>query len=158
MPIDAQIEGCYGLLGMIQLLGGPYLLVIKEIHHRVGSLLGHPIYEIGKVDMWPIQAESDSNSSTTENANLTDSEARQILENEFLRLVKMLLTTVHLYFSPSLDLTRNMQRQLGSPEISFENLRRMYMANTALITPFCKDPAMLKFVMIAIHGCKLACA
>lgn len=143
---EMVVEPCYGILGIIDLLAGPYLLVIKDVRRRVGSLLEHSIYEVGNVAMHPLSPSANLSTSQTE------------MESTCLRLLNSLIANIHLYFSPTIDLTRLMQQQPDNAGVSLSHVRRQYMANTALIEPFLSlnDDTVTNFLMVAIHGCKLA--
>lgn len=93
-----KIWTIFGVIGMLKLLAGSYLLVIVE-RECVGSYLGHPIFKISSLKIFPCD-QSLKNST----------EGQKKMENEFSALLHAAEKTSGLYFSYDVNLTLCSQR------------------------------------------------
>lgn len=93
-----KIRTIFGVVGMLKLLAGSYLLVITE-RECVGSYLGHPIFKISSMKVFPCD-QSLKNSS----------EEQKKMETEFYRLLNVAERTPGLYFSYDVNITLSAQR------------------------------------------------
>ncbi|KAL2522045.1 Phosphoinositide phosphatase SAC7 [Forsythia ovata] len=93
-----KIRTIFGVVGMLKLLAGSYLLVITE-RECVGSYLGHPIFKISSMKVFPCD-QSLKNSS----------EEQKKMETEFYRLLNVAERTPGLYFSYDVNITLSTQR------------------------------------------------
>ncbi|CAI9753324.1 unnamed protein product [Fraxinus pennsylvanica] len=93
-----KIRTIFGVVGMLKLLAGSYLLVITE-RELVGSYLGHPIFKISSMKVFPCD-QSLKNSS----------EEQKKMETEFYRLLNIAERTSGLYFSYDVNITLSAQR------------------------------------------------
>ncbi|CAI9758062.1 unnamed protein product [Fraxinus pennsylvanica] len=93
-----KIQTIFGVVGMLKLLAGTYLLVITE-RECVGSYLGHRIFKISSMKIFPCD-QSLKNSS----------EEQKKMENEFYRLLNVAKKTPGLYFSYDVNITLSAQR------------------------------------------------
>lgn len=89
----------FGIIGLINLLVGPCLLLISE-RRFIGNITGIPIYSIQGVKFIPLNANSTS--------NLQDSQKRA--EATYKSIIESLLTDGYFYFSYILDLTTSLKR------------------------------------------------
>ncbi len=88
-----------GVVGVVHLLSGPYILVVAAAE-AVGKLLGHDVYRVTDVSILPFAA------------NLSGLPAvRQQDEQLYLSMLRTFLTSRHLYFSYTMDLTNSLQEQ-----------------------------------------------
>ncbi|KAI3665273.1 hypothetical protein L6452_43897 [Arctium lappa] len=93
-----KIQTIYGVVGILKLLAGSYLLVITQ-RECVGSYLGHPIYKILSLKVFPCDR-------TAKNAR----DEKKKMELEFYSLLKVAERTPGLYFSYDVNITLSAQR------------------------------------------------
>ena len=89
-----------GVVGVVHLLSGPYLLVVAGAGH-VGKLLGHDVYRVTDVHILPFAADLSGLPAP-----------RQQDEQLYLSMLRTFLTSRHLYFSYTMDLTNSLQEQV----------------------------------------------
>ncbi|XP_043810057.1 phosphoinositide phosphatase SAC6 isoform X3 [Manihot esculenta] len=93
-----KIKTIFGVVGMLKLVAGSYLVVISE-GESVGSYLGHPIFKISSLKILPCDH------------SLKDSSVEQKkVETEFSGLLRVAERTSGLYFSYHTNLTLSAQR------------------------------------------------
>ncbi|CAA3005537.1 phosphoinositide phosphatase SAC6-like [Olea europaea subsp. europaea] len=93
-----KIRTIFGVVGMLKLLAGSYLLVITE-RECVGSYLGHPIFKISSMEAF-----------TCDQSLKKNSEEQKKMETEFYRLLNVAERTPSLYFSYDVNITLSVQR------------------------------------------------
>ncbi|KAG7026706.1 Phosphoinositide phosphatase SAC7 [Cucurbita argyrosperma subsp. argyrosperma] len=93
-----KIRTIFGVIGMLKLLAGSYLIVITD-RESVGSYLGHPIFRISSLKVFP--CDHSVNSSPVE---------QKKMEAEFSGLLNVAEKTPGLYFSYDTNLTLSAQR------------------------------------------------
>ncbi|XP_043814831.1 phosphoinositide phosphatase SAC6 isoform X3 [Manihot esculenta] len=93
-----KIRTIFGVVGMLKLVAGSYLIVILE-RECVGSYLGHPIFKITSLKILPCDC-SLKNSSVEQKK----------VETEFSGLLRVAERTHGLYFSYDTNLTLSAQR------------------------------------------------
>ncbi|KAM7523974.1 hypothetical protein LguiA_013876 [Lonicera macranthoides] len=93
-----KLRTVYGIIGLLKLLAGTYVLVITE-RESVGSYLGHPIFKVSSMKIFPCD-HSVKNSSAEQKK----------LESEFSELLKVAEKSPGLYFSYDVNLTLSAQR------------------------------------------------
>ncbi|XP_072956221.1 phosphoinositide phosphatase SAC7-like isoform X2 [Typha angustifolia] len=93
-----KVRTVFGVIGMLKLLVGSYLLMITE-RECVGSFLGHPIFKVSALQILPCNL-SLKNSSTEQKK----------VEAEFSNLLNAAERTSGLYFSYDINLTLCSQR------------------------------------------------
>lgn len=93
-----KIRTIFGVVGVLKLLAGSYLIVITE-RECVGSYLGHPIYKVASLKILPCD----------HSLNNSPAEQKKV-EAEFSRLLKLAERTPGLYFSYDTNLTLSIQR------------------------------------------------
>ncbi|KAM5546960.1 phosphoinositide phosphatase SAC6 [Rosa sericea] len=93
-----KIRTIFGVVGVLKLVAGSYLMVITE-RLSVGSYLGHPIYKVSSFKVFPCDH------------SLRNSPAEQKkMETEFSALLNIAERTPGLYFSYEANLTLSSQR------------------------------------------------
>ncbi|KAL3038713.1 hypothetical protein AAZX31_01G146600 [Glycine max] len=92
-----KIYTIFGVVGMLKLLAGSYLLVITE-RESVGSYLGHPIFKISKLKVFPCDN------------SLKNTPPEKKIEMEFSGLLNVAEKTSGLFFSYETNLTLSAQR------------------------------------------------
>ncbi|PWA76866.1 hypothetical protein CTI12_AA227760 [Artemisia annua] len=93
-----KIQTIYGVVGILKLLAGSYLVVITE-RKCVGSYLGHPIYKVLSLKVF--SCDRSAKNSRYEKIKL---------ESEFRSLLKVAEKTPGLYFSYDVNITLSTQR------------------------------------------------
>ncbi|KAG2242858.1 hypothetical protein Bca52824_095304, partial [Brassica carinata] len=93
-----KIHPISGVVGMLKLLAGSYLVVVTE-SERVGSFLGHPIFKITSLKVLPC-----------DHSLKNSPEEQKKMENEFSRLLSVAEKTTGLFFSYQVNLTLSSQR------------------------------------------------
>ncbi|XP_047314895.1 phosphoinositide phosphatase SAC7-like [Impatiens glandulifera] len=93
-----DIQTIYGVAGMLKLLAGSYLLVIKE-RECVGSYLGHPMFKVTSLKVLPCDH------------SLKNSPVEQKkMETEFSKLLSVAELSPGLFFSYDVNTTLSLQR------------------------------------------------
>lgn len=97
------VEGMFGrqiqgILGIINLLAGPYLVVVTR-STKIGQICNQPVYRVEETDVI---------SYTRNTLHLTEEQVNY--NNSYLTMVKTVLRTPYFYFSYSYDLTHSLQR------------------------------------------------
>ncbi|XP_015750053.1 PREDICTED: phosphatidylinositide phosphatase SAC1-like [Acropora digitifera] len=98
IPPSAESRDIFGILGIINLLAGPYLVVITK-KTLVGLIKGHEVWKIKGTDVLAFPR-----------ATLHLTEKQQQNNNVYLSMVQSVLQTESFYFSCSYDLTHTLQR------------------------------------------------
>ncbi|KAJ8771100.1 hypothetical protein K2173_023425 [Erythroxylum novogranatense] len=93
-----KIQTIFGVVGMLKLVAGSYLIVITE-RECVGSYLGHPIFKVTSLKTLPCDHSLRSSSAE-----------QKKVENEFSALLNVAERTSGLYFSYDTNLTLSTQR------------------------------------------------
>ncbi|KAL3525181.1 hypothetical protein ACH5RR_013553 [Cinchona calisaya] len=93
-----KIQTIFGVVGLLKLLAGSYLLVITE-RECVGSYVGHPFFKVSSMKVFPCDH------------SLKNSPAEQKkMETEFSGLLNVAEKTSGLYFSYDVNITLSAQR------------------------------------------------
>ncbi|CAG8399642.1 unnamed protein product [Penicillium salamii] len=98
LPGAKRISSIAGILGILKLKLDKYIIVITKAQ-PMGRLRGHMVYKVAGTEFLPMRERP-----------LHDND-----EDAYLTLVKDLLRRGPMYFSYSLDITNNFQRQSQSP-------------------------------------------
>ncbi|CAN4123749.1 unnamed protein product [Withania somnifera] len=93
-----KIRTIFGVIGILKLLAGSYLLVITE-RESVGSYMGHPIYKVSSMKVFPCD----------HSLKNTPIEQKK-MEAEFSALLNVAEKTPGLYFSYDVNITLSAQR------------------------------------------------
>ncbi|CAJ0594978.1 unnamed protein product [Cylicocyclus nassatus] len=143
---DADIQYIHGLLGIIPIVSGMALIVIKK-SRLVGNLNGHPIYIITETDVIPYK-------KTT--LHLTE---KQIWYNRhFTEMLQSVLAVPGFYFSYSIDLSRSLQwlSENGTPEFKetsmVDRADDRFIWNAFLLSQLRAVKDYEKFALPIIHG------
>ncbi|KAA0025607.1 phosphoinositide phosphatase SAC7-like [Cucumis melo var. makuwa] len=94
-----KIRTIFGVIGLLKLLAGSYLIVITD-RECVGSYLGHPIFRITSLKVFPCD----------HSVNSSPLEQQKKMEAEFSGLLNVAEKTSGLYFSYDTNLTLSAQR------------------------------------------------
>ncbi|KAK6796563.1 hypothetical protein RDI58_004264 [Solanum bulbocastanum] len=93
-----KIRTIFGVIGILKLLAGSYLLVITE-RESVGSYMGHPIFKVSSMKVFPCD----------HSLKNTPVEQKK-MEAEFSALLNVAEKTPGLYFSYDVNITLSAQR------------------------------------------------
>ncbi|XP_011079160.1 phosphoinositide phosphatase SAC6 [Sesamum indicum] len=93
-----KIQTIYGVVGMLKLLAGSYILVITE-RECVGSYMGYPIFRVTSLKVFPC-----------DHSLKGSPEEQKKMEGEFFRLLNVAERTPGLYFSYDVNITLSAQR------------------------------------------------
>jgi hypothetical protein len=133
---------------MIQLLSGPYIVVISE-RTLACKLFDHFIWRITAADIFPC-----SNHQKT----LSDQQRRD--EEQFVALLKSFLQSEWLYYSSTWDLTRNLQAQVHRQQpLMASPVNLKFVVNRFIAMPFLEilttrtDTHLEDFMIFCIEGC-----
>ncbi|KAL6058900.1 Phosphatidylinositide phosphatase SAC1 [Balamuthia mandrillaris] len=96
----------FGLVGIIRLLGGPYLVVITK-RQLVGLLQGHQVWRVAATKIIPFVTTRLSNE-------------RQRDEARYLAMLRNILATKYFYFSTTCDITTRLQVRLSKEKSGSE--------------------------------------
>ncbi|XP_044738876.1 phosphatidylinositol-3-phosphatase SAC1 [Chrysoperla carnea] len=144
VPEACSRRSICGIIGSIRLISGCYLIVAT---HRipVGTIAGHTIWKLAGADLLPYVKAT---------IHLTD---EQISDNEeYLKMLHLMLNTPNLYFSYSYDLTHTLQRLHNtSPEFMqlsiIERADRRFIWNGELLSCF-KKQNLHRYCLPLLHG------
>ncbi|XP_023762606.1 phosphoinositide phosphatase SAC7 [Lactuca sativa] len=93
-----KIQTVFGVVGMLKLLAGSYLLVITD-RESVGTYLGHPFFKVLSLKVFPC-----------DHSLKNSPEEQKRVESEFSNLLKVAEKTHGLYFSYDVNITLSAQR------------------------------------------------
>ncbi|KAI3519099.1 hypothetical protein L1887_08124 [Cichorium endivia] len=93
-----KIQTVFGVIGMLKLLAGSYLLVITD-RESVGTYLGHPFFKVLSLKVFPC-----------DHSLRNSPEEQKRMEAEFSNLLKVAEKTHGLYFSYDVNITLSAQR------------------------------------------------
>lgn len=157
LPIKAP-RIIYGILGLVQLLSGPYLIVVRN-RKLAAQLFGHYIWRITETDILPC----------SNHLNHLTTQQRED-EERYVGLLKSFLTSDGLYYCRTLDLTRSIGTQVKQAvsakkeQFMGEGLLKidpLYLVNRFIASPFLDiigtrtDTRLEDFVIFCIEGCKM---
>ncbi|XP_050520427.1 phosphatidylinositol-3-phosphatase SAC1 [Daktulosphaira vitifoliae] len=143
IPKDCNHQQIFGLLGIIKLLVGPYIVIIKG-KKLIGKISGHDIWQLIDVDLIPLPK-----------TKLHLNETQIQMDLEYVNMVKQTFNTPYYYFSYTYDLTHSMQRlYYTSPSFletpMYERADKRFLWNHSLLSDFCIENH--KFCVPIIHG------
>lgn len=145
IPPNTVSRVIYGILGVIHLLSGPYLIVITE-RRKVGELNGLAI--------WRVKA-TEAYSYTRTSLHLTDEQNQY--NKQYAAMVQLVLSTPNFYYSTTYDLSHRLQRlhnttpdflQMGL----MERADQRFVWNHHLMSDFTNQTELRKFCLPIIHG------
>ncbi|XP_050442275.1 phosphatidylinositol-3-phosphatase SAC1 [Adelges cooleyi] len=143
IPSKCGHQKIAGILGIVRLLVGPYIIIIKE-KQLLGKISGHDIWQLRDIDLIPLPKTK---------LHLNDTQVQMDLE--YMNMVKQTFSTPYYYFSYTYDLTHTMQRLYNtSPSFldtpMYERADIRFLWNHYLLTNFCKENS--EFCVSVIHG------
>lgn len=146
IPPVASRKPIHGILGVITLISGPYLIVVTK-KARQGSVCGGEVWRI-------LETEIISYSRAEHHLTTTQLEANR----KYTAMMQQVLSTPYFYFSYTHDITHTRQRldSLGSREFYqrslFERSDKRFVWNKHLLQPFLANPKLHSYALPVIHG------
>ena len=145
LPVDATSSVIHGIFGIVQLIAGPYLVVITK-RSQTGLINGEAIWRVEQTQILPF-------SKTV--LHLT--ETQKAHNKQYLSMITAALDTPRYYFSYSYDLTHTLQRLYNtSPEFAsyhlWERSDERFVWNRHLLRPLTANPELGRFALPILHG------
>ncbi|KAI1285280.1 Phosphatidylinositol-3-phosphatase SAC1 [Halotydeus destructor] len=145
IPLSAPRKVVRGIVGIIRLIAGPYLILITE-SEEVGTIYGQKVFKV-------LETEIISYSRTT--LHLTEEQLQ--FNSTYLSMVKTVLNTQNFYYCSNYDLSHSLQRLFGAgPEFLsqslFDRADQRFLWNRSLMTEFDSRPELKKYCLPLIHG------
>lgn len=148
IPAIATRKPIAGIVGIISLVSGPYLVVITR-KAKLGALLG------GQGELWKI-VETEIISYARSEHHLTEEQLES--NRKYTEMLKQVLSTPYFYFSYNFDISQSRQRfdQQKSKEFLarslVERIEKRFVWNSSLLEPMTKDPSFHRYCLPIIHG------
>jgi hypothetical protein len=145
VPADAEIKQIYGIVGVIRLLAGPYLIVITR-REKVGEIDQRTIWKITGTEVISYQR------------TLLHLNEQQLQDNaRYLSMIETILGFESYYFSTTFDLTHSLQRLSNtSPDFKHlplhERADTRFMWNGFVLRDLMQQPELSRFCLPVIHG------
>ncbi|CAF2405929.1 unnamed protein product [Rotaria sp. Silwood2] len=139
-----------GIIGIINLISGRYLIVITSKKH-MGDINGQVIYKVQTTDIIPF------------GRNISHLNEYQLKYNaKYLSMIELILRTEAFYFSYTYDITHTFQRlQTSSPDFHsvpfLERADERFVWNRYLLSQFANNRTMARFALPIIHGFVALC-
>lgn len=146
IPPVASRKPIAGLLGLINLVSGPYLIVITR-KARLGQVAGCEVWRV---------VETEIISFARAEHHLTPSQLEA--NRRYVAMVQQVLSTPYFYFSYTLDISHSRQRldSLRCPEFASQSLlersEKRFVWNLHLLGPLAKLPQLHRYALPVIHG------
>ncbi|PVD21279.1 hypothetical protein C0Q70_19450 [Pomacea canaliculata] len=145
IPASAITKSIYGILGIIRLVAGAYLIVITK-REKVGEVKGHTIWRV---------ADTEIHSYKRTTTHLT--EQQNSLNKTYLSLVENMLRTEFFYFSPTYDISHSLQRLHNtSPEFQslalHERADQRFVWNGHVLRELTQQPELSRYCLPVILG------
>uniref|UniRef100_A0A914C120 Phosphatidylinositol-3-phosphatase SAC1 n=1 Tax=Acrobeloides nanus TaxID=290746 RepID=A0A914C120_9BILA len=144
--VEAEVQPIYGIVGVIRLVSGNYLIVIKRAE-LVGTINNSEIYHITETDIIPYK-------KTT--LHLTERQAW--FNRHFLEMIHLVLATGGFYYSTTFDLTHSLQWLSESATPTFKQLPMIERANPRFVwnrhlcAPFSSSVELSRYALPIMHG------
>ncbi|CAL1547866.1 unnamed protein product [Lymnaea stagnalis] len=145
IPATAITKLTYGVVGIIRLVAGPYLIVVTQ-REKVGTISKSVIWKVTKTEVFSYKR------------SLTHLSERQVAINKnYLALLDVMLNTESFYYSPTYDLTHTMQRLFNtSPDFQtlalHERADQRFVWNTHVLRELSQQPELSKFCIPMVLG------
>lgn len=145
IPLDVGGRLICGILGVVHLLAGPYLVVITK-KAKCGDINGHAIYRIEETDILSYKRTF---------LHITEKQNQD--NRTYLTMIQTVLQMPYFYFSYTYDLTHTMQRLHNtSPEFRqmslFERADPRFVWNSHLLRDFAAQSELSQFTLPVILG------
>ncbi|KAF7639958.1 SAC domain-containing protein, partial [Meloidogyne graminicola] len=140
-----KVERINGLIGIIELVSGPYLIFIKSAT-SVGMFNDAEIFEVSEADLVPFKP-----------SDLHLSERERRINQNFVEMLKHVLSTDSFYYSIGMDISHSLQwlSENASPELHLlpllQRIDKRFVWNAKLSEKF-NTFEFSKFIQPLIHG------
>ncbi|XP_045625432.1 phosphatidylinositol-3-phosphatase SAC1 [Procambarus clarkii] len=145
IPFSASRKTVYGVVGIIHLVAGPYLILITK-RVKVGTLNKQTIWRLADTQIVPYARST---------ASLTAEQ--KVYNDKYLAMVQQVLSTPYFYFSYTYDLTHTLQRLYYTAEdflqmALHERADVRFVWNQHLLRDLCVQPEISAFCLPLVHG------
>ncbi|GIY70231.1 phosphatidylinositol-3-phosphatase SAC1 [Caerostris darwini] len=145
IPPSATSQSICGVMGTINLIGGPYLIVITK-KANVGAINGQSIWRIEDTDVIPYARTM---------LHLTDEQVQY--NKNYISMVYAVLKTPHFYFSYTYDISHSLQRLHNtSPDFVqmplFQRADQKFIWNSHIMRDFLAQQELQNYWLPVIHG------
>ncbi|XP_067650738.1 phosphatidylinositol-3-phosphatase SAC1-like [Haliotis asinina] len=145
IPAAAITKLIYGVVGIIRLVAGPYLIVMTK-REKVGEINGHTIWQL---------TDTETHSYKRTMLHLTEQQASY--NRSYLSMVELILKTDAFYFSNTFDLTHSLQRlQNTSSDFSslalHERADQRFVWNGHILRELAQQPELGQYCLPMVHG------
>jgi len=145
IPASAIIKNIYGIVGIIRLVAGPYLVVITN-RAKVGEINGKAIWKVAKTEILPYKR-------TT--LHLTETQVQ--VNKRYISMIGHILSLDSFYYSHSYDVTHSVQRlQNTSPEFThmplYERADTRFVWNNNMLRELAQQPELTRFCLPLMLG------
>ncbi|KAK3855727.1 hypothetical protein Pcinc_037892 [Petrolisthes cinctipes] len=145
IPFSASRRTVYGLVGVLHLIAGPYLILITR-RSKVGTLNKQAVWRLEDTEFVPYAR------TTT---FLTPEQ--KIYNDKYLSMAQQVLATPYFYFSYTYDLTHSLQRLYYTAEdflqmALHERADVRFVWNQHLLRDLSVQPEMSAFCLPLVHG------
>ncbi|PRD23069.1 UNVERIFIED_CONTAM: Sacm1l [Trichonephila clavipes] len=145
IPPSATSQSICGIMGTINLIGGPYLIVITK-KMSVGAIYGQSIWRVEDTDVIPYARTM---------LHLTEEQVQY--NKSYLSMVHSVLKTPYYYFSYSYDISHTLQRLHNtSPDFVqmplFQRADQRFIWNSHIMRDFLAQQELENYWLPIIHG------
>ncbi|XP_072169142.1 phosphatidylinositol-3-phosphatase SAC1-like [Diadema setosum] len=145
IPAGASRKPVHGLMGIIKLLRGPYLVVITK-KEKVGEINGQVVWKVAGTETIPYKK-----------TDLHLNEEQKQDNKTYESMVQYAMECNTFYFSTTFDLTHSLQRLYNtSPEFLqmplFERADQRYVWNGHMLRELIAQPELAKFILPVMVG------
>ncbi|RUS70045.1 hypothetical protein EGW08_022194 [Elysia chlorotica] len=145
IPASAISKNIYGIVGILRLVAGPYLILITQ-RQSAGAIAGQHIWKVVKTEVISYKR------------SLTHLTERQVALNKaYLALLDVMLNTESYYYSTCYDLTHTLQRLYNtSPDFQslglFERADQRFVWNAHVLRELAQQPELTQFCLPLMLG------
>ncbi|XP_062501222.1 phosphatidylinositol-3-phosphatase SAC1-like [Corticium candelabrum] len=145
VPPSATIRQIYGIIGIIRLIAGPYLVVITG-REKVGTIEQHDVWRVTSTDVIAFARSVRHLSEIQDRHNRT-----------YVNMVQTVFQTFGFYYSATYDVTHTLQRlENTTPEFKLMHLNeradQRFVWNRHLLQDLAAQPELHQFTLPIMHG------
>lgn len=145
IPPDVTSKSICGIMGIVHLLAGPYLVVITQ-KVKMGDLNGQPIWRVEDTEII-------SYSKTLLHLSESQSQDNRV----YISMLQLALHSEYFYFSYSYDLSHTLQRLHNTtPDFRsmslLERADQRFVWNGHMLRELAQQPELSRYCLPVIHG------
>lgn len=145
IPPDVTTKSICGIMGIVHLLAGPYLVIITQ-KVKMGDLNGQPIWRVNETEII-------SYSKTMLHLSESQSQDNRV----YISMLQQALQTEYFYFSYSYDLSHTLQRLHNTtPDFLSMSLHeradQRFVWNGHMLRELAQQPELSCYCLPVIHG------